>query len=93
MEWQQSLADIRTREASIAELNEEIAAKETELADCAKLMEGAKEETSKAEVDLSNLFDIRRYDTGFMADIVTLLKPKSVAVAQPKPKARATKAV
>ena len=42
----------------------------------AKLMEVAKQETNQATLDLGFMFDIRRYDTNFLPDMITLLKPK-----------------
>ena len=42
-------------------------------------MNEATVQTSKAQMNLSNLFDISRFDTGFMDDISLLLKPKTVA--------------
>ena len=43
-----------------------------------KAMEKAKVETTQAQTDLSDLFDISRFDTNFMEDITCLLKPKPI---------------
>ena len=43
-----------------------------------KLLEEASQETVQAEQELADLFDIRRYDTNFLGDILTLIKPKPV---------------
>ena len=39
-------------------------------------MEVVEAQTEKAKRDLNDLFDISRFDTGFMDDIVCLLKPE-----------------
>ena len=46
-------------------------------------MEEVQRETQTAEQELSDFFDIRRYDTNFMGDILALFKPKP-APAQEK---------
>jgi len=48
------------------------------------LIKDAIEETESARQDFSNWFDISRFDTSFAGDILTLLKPKSVAAPMRK---------
>jgi len=45
----------------------------------AELMKDAKKETNQAIDDVKYIFDIRRYDTNFLPDMIALLKPKRAA--------------
>jgi len=42
-------------------------------------MKDAKKETNQAIDDVKYIFDIRRYDTNFLPDMIALLKPKRAA--------------
>ena len=61
----------------IEELKHKIKTKEHEVTEADEKLQSAKAVTAKAQLDVNFFLDVRRYDTNFMADILTLVKPKS----------------
>ena len=47
-------------------------------------MEDATKETELAKQDVDDLFNIERFDTNFLGDIISLLKKKPVDSSTPK---------
>ena len=79
VEVEQSVAEIAQHDSTIVTLQATIQSKQEEQVNNGKLLEEASQETVRAEQELADFFDIRRYDTNFMSDILTLIKPKPIA--------------
>lgn len=75
-QYEQTVSQIGEKDEEIAALNSEIIAKDQEHDDLKNLGQAAIKDTQQAEQDLDNWFDMKRYDTNFMSDILTLLKPQ-----------------
>lgn len=90
-QYEQTVSQIGEKDEEIAALNSEIITKDQELDDLKNLGQSAIKDTQQAEQDLDNWFDMKRYDTNFMSDILTLLKPKQKQGVDPH-KAMTTRA-
>lgn len=75
-QYEQTVSQIGEKDEEIAALNSEIIAKDQKHDDLKNLGQAAIKDTQQAEQDLDNWFDMKRYDTNFMSDILTLLKPQ-----------------
>ena len=76
-QFEQSCEDVKAKDVKIEELKGAIVVKEQEHVQIGEQLKDAKAVTAKTQLDVNFFYDIKRFDTNFMGDILTLLKPKN----------------
>lgn len=74
-ENEEVMETLKTKDIEIERLRNHTEKMEDEILGTGALMKQAQDETENAQEDFNGWYEISRYDTSFMGDIITLLQP------------------